>query len=113
MSLTNNDIHWYTLARCGTETIDSCGEFANVPLIGTHGGINYNPVLARRQLGYAYSVKPIGLAVESYFYQEGEDPQGLKTRMVRAWYDVRRKEKGGIRNCIATCRGKNRCLFSG
>src|SRR3954466_6631242 len=102
MSLTSNDIHWYTLARCGTETIDSCGEFANVPIIGTQGGINYNPVLARRQLGYANSAKPIGLAVESYFYQEGEDPQGLKTRMVRAWYDVRRKGKGGIKNCIAT-----------
>src|SRR4051812_36306045 len=63
MSLTNNDIHWYTLARCGTEIIDSCGEFANVPLIGTQGGINYNPVLARRQLGHANSVKPVGLAV--------------------------------------------------
>src|SRR3954466_1570519 len=102
MSLTNTEIRWYTLARCGTETIDSCGEFANVPLIGTQGGINYNPILARRQLGYANSVKPVGLTVESYFYQEREDPQRLKTRMMRAWYDVRWKEKGEERNCIAT-----------
>ena len=56
------------------ETIDSCGEFANVPLIGTQGGINYNPILARRQLGYVNSNKPIGLTVESYFYLEGKDP---------------------------------------
>src|SRR3954470_9948777 len=112
MSLTNTDIRWYTLARCGTETIDSCGEFANVPLIGTQGGINYNPILARRQLGYANSVKPVGLTVESYFYQEREDPQRLKTRMMRAWYDVRWKEKGEERNCIAmeayTCWVKKR-----
>ena len=101
MSLTNSDIHWYTLAHYGMETIDSCGEFANVPLIGTQGGINYNPALARRQLGYVSSAKPIGLTVESYFYQEGKDPQGLKARMMRAWYDIRRKEKGEARNCIS------------
>src|SRR4051812_43049221 len=88
LSLTNNDIQWYTLARCDTETIESCGEFANVPLIGTQGGINYNPVLARRQLGYANSTKPIGPTVEGYFYREGDNPKRLKARMVKAWYDV-------------------------
>src|SRR3954462_13739181 len=112
MSLTNNDIQWYTLARCGTETIESCGEFANVPLIGTQGGINYNPVLARRQLGYANSTKPIGPTVEGYFYREGDNPKRLKVRMVKAWYDVRWKEKGEERNCIAmdayTCWVKKR-----
>ncbi|KAI5431682.1 hypothetical protein KIW84_035735 [Lathyrus oleraceus] len=51
MSLTNDDIVWYDPSLSNLEIIDSFGEFSNVPLIGTQGGINYNPVLARRQLG--------------------------------------------------------------
>lgn len=31
----------------------NCGEFPNVPLMGIRGGINYNPMLSQRQLGYA------------------------------------------------------------
>ena len=38
--------------------ITSCGDFPNVPLIGTKGYINYNPVLAYRQLGYAMDGPP-------------------------------------------------------
>ena len=30
----------------------SCGDYRNIPLIGMRGCINYNPVLAIRQLGY-------------------------------------------------------------
>ncbi|KAI5397380.1 hypothetical protein KIW84_063262 [Lathyrus oleraceus] len=48
MSLTNDDIFWYKRVYDGVQIIDSCGEFSNVPLLGTCGGINYNPVLARR-----------------------------------------------------------------
>ena len=48
MSLTNNDIVWYDSALSNLDIIDSCGEFSNVTLIGTQGGINYNPVLAHR-----------------------------------------------------------------
>ncbi|KAI5401013.1 hypothetical protein KIW84_065740 [Lathyrus oleraceus] len=51
MSLTNDDISWYNRVYDGVQIIDSCGEFSNVPLLGTCGGINYNPVLARRQNG--------------------------------------------------------------
>src|ERR1043165_2624279 len=101
MSLTNDDIHWYTLADNEMEIIESCGEFTNVPLIGTKGGINYNPFLARRQLGYSNSSKPFGFTVESYFYHEGEDSQGLKAKMVKAWHHIRRKEKGKEKNCVA------------
>src|ERR1043165_5381149 len=101
MSLTNDDIYWYTLADNEMEIIESCGEFANVPLIGTKGGINYNPFLARRQLGYANSSKPFGFTVESYFYLEEEDSQGLKSRMIKAWHHIRRKEKGKAKNCVA------------
>ncbi|KAI5437492.1 hypothetical protein KIW84_023561 [Lathyrus oleraceus] len=51
MSLTNDDIVWYDPSLSSLEVIDCYGEFSNVPLIGTEGGINYNPALARRQLG--------------------------------------------------------------
>ncbi|KAL5191308.1 hypothetical protein HKD37_04G010602 [Glycine soja] len=36
----------------GAEVLCLCGEFPNVPLMGTRGCINYNPILAIRQLGY-------------------------------------------------------------
>ena len=52
MSLTNDDISWYNRVYDGVQIIDSCGEFSNVPLLGTCGGINYNPILARRHLGF-------------------------------------------------------------
>ncbi|KAI5443260.1 hypothetical protein KIW84_012064 [Lathyrus oleraceus] len=52
MSLTNDDIVWYDSSLSSLDIIDCYGEFSNVPLIGTQGGINYNPALARRQLGF-------------------------------------------------------------
>ncbi|KAI5436146.1 hypothetical protein KIW84_022557 [Lathyrus oleraceus] len=51
MSLTNDDIVWYDSGLRSLDIIDSCGEFSNMPLISTQGGINYIPALARRQLG--------------------------------------------------------------
>ncbi|KAI5443717.1 hypothetical protein KIW84_012391 [Lathyrus oleraceus] len=51
MSLTNDDIVWYDSTLSSLDIIHSCGGFSNVPLIGTQGGINYDPALAHRQLG--------------------------------------------------------------
>ncbi|KAI5422104.1 hypothetical protein KIW84_045524 [Lathyrus oleraceus] len=74
VSLTNDDFFWYNRVYDGVLIIDSCGEFSNVPLLGTCGGINYNPILARLQLG-----------------------------MVRAWRKIHRKGRKelGRKNCIA------------
>ncbi|KAI5412129.1 hypothetical protein KIW84_056983 [Lathyrus oleraceus] len=52
MSLIYDDIFWYNRVYDGVQIIDSCGEFSNVPLLGTCGGIKYNPILALRQLGF-------------------------------------------------------------
>ncbi|KAI5436582.1 hypothetical protein KIW84_022912 [Lathyrus oleraceus] len=103
MSLTNDDISWYNHVYDGVQIIDSCGEFSNVPLLGTCGGINYNPVLARRQLGFPLKDKPNNILFEGVFFQEGKDPQGLKSRMVRAWRKVHKKGRKelGPKNCIA------------
>ena len=51
MSLTSHDIRWHDLRVDTSEIILSCGDFPNVPLIGTKCCINYNPLLALRQLG--------------------------------------------------------------
>ncbi|KAI5435067.1 hypothetical protein KIW84_021772 [Lathyrus oleraceus] len=103
MSLTNDDIFWYNRVYDGVQIINSCGEFSNVPLLGTYGGINYNPVLARRQLGFPLKDKPNNVLLEGVFFQEGKDPQNLKGRMVHAWRKIHRKGRKelGPKNCIA------------
>ncbi|KAI5446873.1 hypothetical protein KIW84_014642 [Lathyrus oleraceus] len=78
MSLTNDDISWYNRVYDGVQIIDSCGEFPNVPLLGTGGGINYNPILARRQLGFPLKDKPNNILLEGMFFQEGKDPPKLE-----------------------------------
>ena len=52
---------WYDYELGSLEIIDSYGEFSNVPLISTQGGINYNPALARRQLGFPLNLIEITL----------------------------------------------------
>ncbi|KAI5394882.1 hypothetical protein KIW84_061489 [Lathyrus oleraceus] len=109
-------LHMRNAKGGGTIIIDSCGEFSNVPLLGTCGGIKYNPILARRQIGFPLKDKPNNNILEGVFFQDGKDPQGLKGRMVRAWCKIHRKgrmvrawrkihRKGrkelGPKNCIA------------
>jgi hypothetical protein len=103
MSLTNDDIVWYDSALGSLDIIDSCGEFSNVPLIGTQEGISYNPALARRQLGFPLRDKPNNTQLEGIFYQEGKDPQHLKQKMIHAWHNVHRKGifELGPCNCVA------------
>ena len=52
MSLTAEDIFWYSRVYDGVEIIMDCRNFPNIPLIGTKGGINYNPRITLHQLGY-------------------------------------------------------------
>jgi hypothetical protein len=103
VSLTNDDISWYNRVYDGVQIIDFCGEFSNVPLLGTCGGINYNPALARRQLGFPLKDKPKNISLEGLFFQEGKDPYNLKGRMVRAWRKVHKKGRNelGLKNFIA------------
>ncbi|XP_050908742.1 uncharacterized protein LOC127122446 [Lathyrus oleraceus] len=103
MYLTNDDITWYSSIYNDIETIDSYEEFSNVPLLGTHEGINYNMTLARCQIGFAMKGNPNNTLLEGFFYQEGKDTQGLKARIVHAWHNVQWKGKGelGLRNYVA------------
>lgn len=59
----------------GVKLILNYGDFPNVPLLGTKGGINYNPRLALRQLGYPMVDKPDLESVEGFVLYEGvEEP---------------------------------------
>ncbi|GAU44249.1 hypothetical protein TSUD_399950 [Trifolium subterraneum] len=100
MALTEKDISWYHREYDGTEIILSCGEFPNVPLMGTRGCINYNPVLALRQLGYPMEDKPEDVSLESFILKPGVENPALLRKIRRAWGHVHRK-KVGKKNCIA------------
>jgi hypothetical protein len=63
MSLAPADVVWYNPAYDTRTIIDSCGEFGNVPLLGIHGGISYNPILTTRQFGYPMKEKPCNIAL--------------------------------------------------
>lgn len=85
------------------EIIDSYGEFPNVPLLSTKGGINYNPMLARRQFGYPMKDKPNTIFLESFLFNEGEDIRVFKEKIVHAWHHVHKKRIGVL--------GKLYCIY--
>ncbi|XP_050915986.1 uncharacterized protein LOC127131092 [Lathyrus oleraceus] len=102
MSLTHSDIVWYSRNYDGVSIIESCGGFSNVPIIGIKGGISYNPILARHQLGYPMKDKPKNIHLEGLFFQEGEDCKVLKEKIVHAWHRVHKLEKKVL--------GKTKCV---
>ncbi|RDX78738.1 hypothetical protein CR513_40936, partial [Mucuna pruriens] len=51
-------ICWYPKWNEQENVIIKCGGFPNVPLMGTQGGINYNPELVPRQAGYPMILPP-------------------------------------------------------
>ncbi|KAI5437960.1 hypothetical protein KIW84_023911 [Lathyrus oleraceus] len=68
--------------------IVSCGEFRNVPLIGTKGCINYNPVLSLRQLGFVMNGKPLDVEIdESVYFEKRSDPVRVE-QVGRAWKNI-------------------------
>ena len=80
MPLTPADIIFYQASEDTGKIIDSCGEFPNVPLIGTLGGITYNPALARRQFGYPMKSKPDSLYLAGKIYLNKEDVTNMRER---------------------------------
>ena len=71
----------------------SCEGFLNVPLIGTRGCINYNPMLAIRQLGYPMRGAP-SEEIIAPFIARGFNEANAKTlqRICKAWNRVERKD---------------------
>ncbi|KAI5409449.1 hypothetical protein KIW84_055039 [Lathyrus oleraceus] len=105
MSLTNDDIVWYDSALISLDIIDSCGEFSNVPIIGTQGGVNttleinirawsvqlcsfeaYTIWAKKRDLElkmpYAYE-RPISLVVDEPSTLPNQDVKELEDALIR------------------------------
>ncbi|KEH16811.1 hypothetical protein MTR_0089s0070 [Medicago truncatula] len=103
MALSPNEVVWITPAAQVKEIITSCGDFLNVPLLGTRGGINYNPELAMRQFGFLMKAKPINLATSPEFFYYSNAPTGQREAFIGAWSKVLRKSVKhlGVRSGIA------------
>ncbi|KAL5123504.1 hypothetical protein HKD37_02G004082 [Glycine soja] len=97
-------INWFPRWKEGKEgVLFSCGDYPNVPLIGTWGCINYNPALAIRQLGYPMRGAPTEGSLSPFLVKD-LGAQGLKViqRIHKAWRSPLRKDKElrGIRNGV-------------
>ncbi|AES70065.1 hypothetical protein MTR_3g047220 [Medicago truncatula] len=103
MTWTPKDIIWFN-PSCDPEfVIDSCGDFNNVPLLGTQGGISYSPILARRQFGYYMEMKPVYLILDRDFFLYKKDDANQRVQFEKAWYSIVKKDKNqlGKRSVIA------------
>lgn len=86
VELKDGKVRWYPNWGEVDKVLYRCGEFTNVPLVGTRGCVNYNPSLALRQFAYPMIGPP---PKESYtpFTAEPTDFAMLK-RIHRAWDEV-------------------------
>ncbi|XP_058767910.1 uncharacterized protein LOC131641624 [Vicia villosa] len=92
MTLTNNEIVWTNNHFCRMKTLDSCGDFLDVPLIGTKGAISYRPVLARRQFGFPMYKRPRSNLLEGFFLEERVENKEFRERIANACHPSHRKE---------------------
>ncbi|XP_050919480.1 uncharacterized protein LOC127137027 [Lathyrus oleraceus] len=92
-SLTASSIRWYIREWETPYIIVSCGEFPNVPLLGTKGCINYNPMLSRMQHSYSMDGLPEVKNLQPFvlFDIQASNPD---VRVIRkAWLKIVRKSK--------------------
>ncbi|KAH1221532.1 hypothetical protein GmHk_12G034926 [Glycine max] len=97
-------INWFPRWKEGKEgVLFSCGGYPNIPLIGTRGCINYNPVLAIRQLGYPMRGAPMEESMSPFLVRDfGAQNFKAIQRIHKAWETLLRKDQElrGIRNGI-------------
>jgi len=88
-------VNWFPRWKEGrTGVLISCGKFPNVPLIGTRGCINYNPVLAIRQLGYPIRGAPSEEGLMPFITRGFNSTNaGVLQRIHKAWEMSQRKGK--------------------
>ncbi|XP_058772380.1 uncharacterized protein LOC131646329 [Vicia villosa] len=98
MKLSYDDISWNQKEFEGVQLFDRCGEFPNVPLLGTREGISYNPILARHQYGFALKDKPRSIYLSAEIFDYDSDTAGKKRLFIRAWYKVKKVDLTAIVN---------------
>ena len=97
-SMNGTTIRWFPKWKETPNVLCRCGDFLNVPLMGTRGGINYNPILAIRQLGYPIRRPPSESAITPYLMKGlDRDDNGMLNRIRRAWGHMI-KENEELRN---------------
>ncbi|KAI5425545.1 hypothetical protein KIW84_031373 [Lathyrus oleraceus] len=96
-SLRFEDLSWYSKEYINVDIIFSCGDFPNLPLIGTQGCVNANPVLSLRQLGYPMEGPPEANSLEAFLLLDfGVENPSLFQRIKEAWKNVNRKGKAEL-----------------
>ncbi|KAI5395431.1 hypothetical protein KIW84_061853 [Lathyrus oleraceus] len=65
----------------------------SIRLMGVQGCINYNPVLLRRQIGFAVEGPPLGREIQESFYFPIEGNQPKLRQVSDEWRDIQRKGK--------------------
>ncbi|KAH1215090.1 hypothetical protein GmHk_13G036321 [Glycine max] len=97
-------INWFPRWKEGKEgVLFSCGDYPNIPLIGTRGCINYNLTLAIRQLGYPMRGASMEESLSPFLVRDfGVQSFKIVQRVHKAWESPLRKDKElrGIRNGI-------------
>ncbi|XP_058752773.1 uncharacterized protein LOC131625951 [Vicia villosa] len=101
MGLRAKDIVWYNRSLDDMEVVMSCGKFKNAPLMGIRGGINYNPVLARRTYGYAFIGPPERAEIAENIFYHSATNAGQMGEAAQAWKSIcwRDKKHFGQRDC--------------
>ncbi|KAI5387679.1 hypothetical protein KIW84_073679 [Lathyrus oleraceus] len=93
----NPDLSWYSKEYINVDIIFSCGDFPNLPLIGTQGCVNANPILSLRQLGYPMEGPPEANSLEAFLLLDfGVENPSLFQRIKEAWKNVNRKGKAEL-----------------
>jgi hypothetical protein len=97
-SLNESVMHWYPRKLDIKEIVISCGEFPNVPLIGSKACINYNAILTLRQLGHPIWEKPEEKSLECLVLHDmgANDPVVLQ-KIIRTWENLTREVIGNAR----------------
>ena len=88
-------VNWFPRWKEGeARVLSSCEGFSNVPLMGMRVCINYNLVLAIRQLGYPMRGAPLEESITPFIARHFSGPNARTFQKVqKAWSAVQRKDK--------------------
>lgn len=83
----------------------SCGEFPDVPLIGSRGYFNYNLILSLKQLKYPMKgLLEDRLLEDLILHDMGVEHPPMLKRIRRSWGRINRKGKNEL--CKSNCMAK-------
>ncbi|XP_027941173.1 uncharacterized protein LOC114194971 [Vigna unguiculata] len=90
-SMSQSNVRWCPRWKNLTEMIWRCGDFPNVPLMGTRACINYNPIIGMRQHRRPIQGPPSEEVITPFLVPNLQN-QEMLTRVRRAWEKVVKKK---------------------